>query len=481
MFDRLFFKAMALFMAFSLIIALPLPVFAASAQETIDANMTLPVSSNNIENWPKGPAVGAETACLIDVNTGTILYNKNMDKAEFPASTTKVMTCLLAAEKCSMDEIVTFSKEAVFGIEPGSSNVGMDVGQSITMEEALYCIMLASANEVASAVAEHVGGSIDGFADMMNEKAKELGCTNTHFVNANGLHNDEHYTTAHDLALITAAYFKNEQLRKIASTTYYEVHATATQPDEFGIPNHHKMLPGKPYAYENIIGGKTGYTNRARQTLVTCAEKNGMMLACAVMRDEAPYQYKDTTALMEYGFENFKQINVSDNENQYNIDNANFFNTNINIFGNSKTIFTIDATDKIILPVTADFSNVTSELVYDDNDESALARIQYYYNDIPVGEGHILLANPNVKKFEFGAEPVKKTESISADTMHEGKNVYFVNIVPILIGVGSFILLLFILFIVRAFVRNYSFAKRRRKNIKKKSRRYRSEFDDFDF
>lgn len=449
------------------------------ADENLEERLLIPVSSNSIENWPQGPAVYAKTACLIDAKSGTILYNKNMDDKQFPASTTKVMTCLLAAENCSMDEMVTFSKEAVFGIEKDSSNVGMDVGQSITMEEAIYCIMLASANEVASAVAEHVGGSIDEFAKMMNERAKELGCTNTHFINANGLFSEEHYTTAHDLALITAAYFNNEQLRKIASTTYYEMHATSTQPDEFGIANHHKMLPGRAYAYENFVGGKTGFTVMARQTLVSCAEKGDMRLVCAVMRDEAPHQYTDTTDLFEYGFNNFKEWKVAENEHNYTIDNANFFHTDINIFGNSQTLFTLDNNDIVTLPITADFSNCESTLNYDDNDKNLLAGIDYTYNGAFVGSGKILLANPEVTTFKFGENP--KKENIDAKELNGNRNIIFVNIVPILIVTGSVILLLFIIFTISALLKNYNFALRRRRNIIRRNKRYKSEFDDFDF
>lgn len=479
-----FFKRMAtILLSFLLLINTALCVSGdeLTRDDIIALNQSMTVSTNAVDGWPQGPMIGAESACLLDADTGAILYAKNMDQPHFPASTTKVMTCLLAAENSNMDEIVTFSKEAVWGIERDSSNVGMDVGQSITMEQAIYCIMLASANEVASAVAEHVGGSIEGFADMMNKRAKELGCTNTHFVNANGLHNSEHYTTAHDLALITAAYFKNEQLRKIASTTYYEMHATKTQPDEFGIGNHHKMLPGKAYAYENIVGGKTGYTNMARQTLTTCAEKNGMTLICSVMRDEAPYQYTDTRDLFEYGFNNFKKLNIYEHEHSYSIDNANFFQTDIDIFGNSSTVFTVDETDFITVPNHADFSDTVSNLIYNDNDEDILANLQYTYSGMNVGCGHLLLANPNVTAFEFGAEPTAERTTVVKEREKEGINVVFVNVKPILIGIGILIVIVLISFILHALFKNYSFARKRRRNILRRSRRYKSEFDDFDF
>lgn len=476
--NKLFKKLLSILLILNLSVSFSITTFASEQEDILAENMAMEIESNNYKGWPEGPILGAESACLLDIETGTVLYAKNMNKREYPASTTKVMTCLLAAENCSMDEIVTFSKEAVFGIEKDSSNVGMDVGQSITMEEAIYCIMLASANEVASAVAEHVGGSIDNFADMMNKKAKELGCTDTHFVNANGLHNDEHYTTAHDLALITAAYFKNEQLKKIASTTYYEMHATSTQPDEFGIANHHKMLPGKPYAYEFIVGGKTGYTVRAHQTLATCAEKDGVTLVATVMRDEAPHQYSDTKSLFEYGFNYFNKWNIAENENRYKINNANFFQTDNGIFGTTETTFYIKEEENIILPITADFNDTNVTLEYNETDDNYLALLTYSYNDSVVGKGHIILNNPSIPAFEFGAEPtIIETEEIKEDQ----SNILFVNYKPILIGIGSVVLALFIFFMLKAFFNNFSFSRRRRLKLIKKQRRYKSEFDDFDF
>ena len=269
----------------ALSLSVPCAVFAddPSREDINAARRALPVSSNSIPGWPQGPETASESAILMEADTGVILYAKNIDVQHYPASTTKVMTCLLAAENCSMDEMVGFSKNAVFGIDRGSSNVGMDIGQYITMEEALYCVMLASANEVAVAVAEHVAGSVEDFALMMNKRAKELGCTNTNFVNPNGLPDEEHLTTAHDLALISQAFNENETLRRIAGTRIYDVVATDTQPDSFTMVNHNKLYPGNSYSYDYTTWGKTGYTNVARETLVTCAEKDGMNLICVVM------------------------------------------------------------------------------------------------------------------------------------------------------------------------------------------------------
>ncbi len=261
------------------------------------------------------PAVVAESAVLMDVDTGVILYEKNAHRKQFPASITKILTCLLARENTELTDMVTFSHQAVFGIERGSSNIGIDEGEQLTMEQCLYATLLESANEVAAGIAEHVGGSPEGFSAMMNEKAKELGCTESNFVNANGLPDDNHYTSAYDMALISRAFFQDETLTKISGTVLYHIPATATQKDEIDLRNHHRMLEGcqfgSKYCYDYTIGGKTGYTDTARHTLVTCGEKNGHRLVCVVLKDEKWKNYIDSTALLEYGFACYEKEEVS--------------------------------------------------------------------------------------------------------------------------------------------------------------------------
>ena len=197
-----------------------------------EARKSLPIQSNEIANWPQGPQIGAEGAILMEANTGTVLYAKNIDEKLYPASTTKIMTALLAIENSQMDEMVTFSHDAVFSIERGSSNMGMDEGQSIPMEQALYGILVYSANEVCNAVGEHIAGDMNSYVEMMNQKAAQLGCTNTHFVTTNGLHDENHYTTPRDLATIARAFFANPTLSKMSGTAYYHVPQSPTQPDD---------------------------------------------------------------------------------------------------------------------------------------------------------------------------------------------------------------------------------------------------------
>ncbi len=459
---------------------LPVHATADELSEAAEARKLLPVQTNNIENWPAGPAIGAESAILLEANTGVILYAKNIDEKQFPASTTKIMTCLLAVEHANLNDIIPFSHKAVFSIERGSSNIGMDEGQSITLEQALYGIMVGSANEVANAVAEYVGGDMESFAEMMNEKATELGCKNTHFVNAHGLHADDHYTSAYDLATIASAFFRNELLSKVANTASYHFEPTATQPDEFTIRNKHKLISGE-IKCENIIGGKTGYTDIARQTLVTCAEKNGMKLVCVIMKEESPEQFNDTVKLFDYGFSNFTVANVSENETQYTIENASFFQTGNDVFGNSKPILSLNKSSYLIMPKTADFKNLTSEISYHTENELSVADINYTYHGAFVGKATIDLAAENRSTYEFDHQLSEETP-ISSET--EDEKIVFVNIKKVIITIIVFAALITLFFIVRSYIKNYHFARRRyrrRSKLNARKKHHKTKFRDFDF
>ena len=454
-----------LFMACLLVLQTPVTALAVDLNEEFELRKTLPIQSNEIENWPDGPIVGAQGAILMEANTGTILYEKNIHEKLYPASTTKIMTCLLAIENCSLDEMVTFSSSAVFGIEPGSSNAGIDVGEQISMEECLYIILMYSANEVTAGVGEHIAGSMDAFIDMMNQRAKELGCLNTHFNNSNGLPDEEHYTTPYDLALIAKEFYKNETLRKISSTSFYTVHPTATQPDQWDMQNHHKLCKRLPYEYDGFIGGKTGYTNVARQTLVSGAERNGMRLICVVMKEESPYQFTDTVALFDYGFNNFTRFNVAENDSTYTMTNTDFFNTNSDIFGSSKQIISIDANDYIVLPNNAEFADTTSELVYDNTTGDDIANISYQYNGVNVGTAGIKLASDTGEAYDFDS-PVIEKKPTKKDLQAQAK-VIFINVIKVL-GIVLIIAGLFVAgCFIKSYLNGYHFGNKRRRRSNK--------------
>lgn len=439
------------------------------------------VEPSEIENWPMGPEVASEGAVLIEANTGTVLYSKNMNQRFYPASTTKILAALLAIEHAKLDEIVSFSNEAVFSIERGSSNMGMDVGQQITMEQCLYGILVYSANEVTNAVAEHVAGDIDSFVGMMNEKAAELGCSNSHFVTTNGLHDDRHYTTPYDLAQIGRAFFANETLAKMSGTRYYKIEPSAKQPDLIELYTHNK-LTNNTYPYEGYVGGKTGYTTLANQTLISCAKRNGMTLICVVMNVDSPGQYTDTVALFDYGFNNFSRVNVAENEKDYTLMNSDFFKKEGDIFGESETIMSIEPSDSIILPATIDFDMVQSELKYVDDPSSpdSVAVIDYSYEGMPLGSANIVLAQDQ-PAYDF------ESPNVVTDTEDDAEKnfVIFVNVARvILIVLGVFVLITLIIFLGK-YIKEFNFSIfRRRKymfkdNTKKLSYRIAEKFRNY--
>lgn len=457
-------------------------------QEEAEARKALPIQSNEIDNWPAGPQVSAQAAILMDANTGVILYSKNIHERLYPASTTKIMTALLAMEKGNLDDMVDFSHEAVFSVPADGSNMGMDEGESVSLEECLYGIMVASANEAANAAGEYISGSIDDFVSLMNERAQEIGCTDTHFTNPNGLHDDQHYTSAYDLALISSLFFRNEMLCKISNTARYHFEATATQPDDFYKNNKHQLINGE-IPYEGILGGKTGYTNDSRQTLVTCAEQNGMRLVCVVFKEESPQQFTDTVELFDYGFHNFQVLNISENEKKYNIESTGFLQIGNDVFGSSKPILSIDTDSYVIIPNTVSFQDLDSEIDYSQSNENRVAGIEYSYHGMYVGNAYLNLVTDNASSYEFDTNmtstdvSVEKTEAES-ETDVESQDTIFINIKKVLVIILVAAAAVITIFMIQALITNRRTAKRRNNRIKRKQRRrsrMRADFDDFDF
>lgn len=247
------------------------------------------------------PEISSEAGVLLNASDGTLLFSKNGDARYYPASITKLMTALLVAENCSLSDRVTFSKAATTNLESGAVTLGLVEGDTLTVEQSLYGLMLKSANEVANGLAEHVSGSVSAFAARMNARAAQLGCTGTNFANPNGLNNSNHYTTPHDMALIARAAFENDTVRKAASTLTYQIPATKNAGARTVSMGHKMLYSSDSRYYSGIVGGKTGYTSLAGNTLVTCAERNGVRLIAVIMKSKSTH-YADTKALLDYGF-----------------------------------------------------------------------------------------------------------------------------------------------------------------------------------
>lgn len=269
------------------------------------------IDTNSIENWPQGPELYSETAILMEAETGTILYNKGMNEKRYPASITKIMTAMLALEHCTLDEQVVFTEACLQDQVAGSGNIAMQVGEILTMEECLLACMVRSANDVATQIAEHVGGTVDNFVDMMNQKAQELGCQNTHFVNASGMPDDNHYSTAYDMALIFREAIKNEDFVRIIGTQSFSIGPTNMNSEVRSFSSHHALVAqSAPECYEGCFGGKTGVTDAAKNTLVSGATRNGMTLIAVAFRAEPGEVVYDHTQLFNYGFDNFQKVAV---------------------------------------------------------------------------------------------------------------------------------------------------------------------------
>lgn len=481
--NKCFYKmmtgALSLFCAGSLVMGQSITAFAiVDKEERIAAHQAIPVESNKIENWPQGPVVSAESAILMDLDTGAILYSKNIHAREYPASTTKILTTLIASEKCSLDETITFSHDAVYGIPRDSNHIAMNEGDTLSMEQCLNAILIRSANEVSYAVAEHISGTWDAFADLMNQRAKELGCVDSHFVNPNGLPDENHYTSAYDLAMIGRAFFSNELLCKITTTSKLVIPKTEEDLVEW---NKMELLPNHKYPYKYLVGCKTGYTDVARYTLVSCAEKDGMKLICVVLNEENPYQYEDTISLFNYGFSNFDKINISQTETKYNIDNAGSFYSDNDIFGSSDPILSLNKDDFIILPKTADFSDTVSTISYDTTAENQAALITYTYHDTYIGSVSVDLATNSEGTYTFDsvtddspAIEETKAPTKKSDGERKGTSFIFINIVKVLAWILGIVTVVFLLLFLRAFLKNYQFSKRgtRRSWRRERRRRY---------
>ena len=428
-----------------------------SSDESMSEDLDI-ITTNEIANWPTGPELNAKAAVLIEANTGVVLYAKNMHKHMYPASTTKLMTALIAAENSDMNEDVSFSYDAVFSLEPGSSNIGIDPGQSMPMRECLYGIMVGSANEVSNAIAEHVAGSIDGFADMMNAKVKSLGLNDTHFTNPNGLHNEDHYTSAYDLAIIAREFFKNDELRIIGNTPNHHFEATSTQPDDFYVRNKHQLINKDTY-YEGVIGGKTGYTSVANECLVTGVEKEGIQLICVIMGENSPEQFSDTVKLFDYGYSNFIRMNVSENETSFLVGSLNIFPTSTDILGNSKQLLQINKDDYIIMPINITFKDLERLAEYDTGNKDEIVHIKYSYHDAYLGYGKVIVNDDINVTSPFDSSLIEEKE-IKESTKITPVFINLKIVFGIIAGLTFFVILIVhgALFLV-----NYNHGSRRRR------------------
>lgn len=416
-------KWSAIIMVFILCIFLTVPAAATSTASEDDAETDsteeIIIQTTEYPDEPtRAPDLVSEAAIVMDANTGKILYEKNAYIPEYPASITKIITCLLALENVSLSDTVTFSHDAVFGIERGSSNVGLDEGEVISVEDCLKALMIESANEAANGVAEKAAGSVSAFAELMNQRAEALGCRGSHFANPHGLHDPNHYTCAYDMALFLRAAMAYPTFRTLTSTINDEIPPTNLTAEVRPLWNALKMIrPYSKYYYESIEGGKTGYTVAANCTLATYAKKGDMELICIVLNcGSRRNTYSDTRAVFEYCFNNYSYIypltdfSFSSAGNDDNIVLSNFYKS---VSEDLLNLY-VDRNFCLVLNNSVDAGQIVTNITYSQGaNTGVLGQLEFSY------QGELLGSTPITYK-SYG-EPVTAVISSGTDAVSTGQ------------------------------------------------------------
>lgn len=352
--------------------------------------------------------LNSEAAILVEVSTGRILYEKNSTKQMYPASTTKVLTAILVIENCELDEIVTVRESSLSNIPSGYVTCNLQVGEQLSVKDLLYALMIPSANDAAYVLAEYVAGSVEEFSVMMNDKARQLGCKTTHFVNPNGIHEDSHYSSAYDLYLIADYAMKNEFFRSLVATTEYTLPATEKYPNEDRVLETTNELlneNSKKYFYKNAIGIKTGYTSKAGNCLIGGTSRDGLEFIAVVLNGGTTNEglnsrYVDSKKLFEYAYDNFtltKIIEKGSVVQTLEIENGTKESKHLDLV--------IDETITVVNNKSIDMNSVIPEITLREVLEAPIAAgetigtIKYKVDDIEYSAK--LLAKTSVEKVDY--------------------------------------------------------------------------------
>lgn len=384
--------------------------------------------------WPSDVGIVAGAGIAVDADTGAVLFGQQIHVPYPPASIVKLLTALVVVENCSMDEIVTFSHDAVYNLEAGAGNkLSLAEGDQISVRDCLHMMVLLSSNQSANALAEHVAGSREGFVELMNQKAAQLGCSpeETHFANPSGLNDEQQYVSAYDMALIAAAAFENEEVFAISSTKRYSVGPTINNPQGANISMEHRIVMeesrGSEYYCEGAMAGKTGYTSLAGNTLVTYAERNGRRIISVILKGSDKYQYyMDAKNIMNFGFVSFKNEAVNGNETFLEEQEE------LELGGTTYPVSQLRLEDEAVtLPATAQFTDAARTLVTElpeGHPPAAVGILEYTYKDRKIGSAYIIdrkleteLANQAAVEASRAAEEASRAEeeSRAAETATE--------------------------------------------------------------
>lgn len=337
------------------------------------------------------PQVASKSAILVQEGTGRILFEKNADEKVYPASTTKIMTAVLALEALKPTDVLTASEEAI-QIDRDGSNMGILYREELTVEQLLYGLLVHSANDAANVLAEAVSGTIPAFIEEMNAKAQELGMTDTHFVNTHGYHDPDHYTTARDMVKLSMYAMQNELFRTIVATPTLEMAPTNRYEEIRYLSSNNALLnpmKGYQYIYEGAKGIKTGHTKDAGYCLASYAERNGLGFFCVTMGSEVDYEgndsFIDTIHLFDYGFEGFKLQTVSNTNEIVATKEVKWGK------GDDQAVLSAKELLEVLLPRDYDKDKLTQEIYVEERlvapveKGDILGRAEYFYDGQSVG------------------------------------------------------------------------------------------------
>ncbi len=413
-------------------------IYAAESVKTTEPSGTT-VYAEGID-WPIEPEISGKSSILIEVESGGVIYSSEPDKELYPASITKIMTGLLAVENLNLTDNITFTQEMLESIPYDAAILGVSAGETMTVEDCLYALMLRSCNDIAIALAYEISGDEVEFGKLMTQRAIEIGAVNTNFVNSTGLHDDNHYTTARDMALIAVEAIKNPTFAKIWGTQSFSLDS---YDDDYVIWHRHDMLiKGRGNYYAPAVGGKTGYTDEAGRTLVTCAESNGMKLVSVILFSTNEEVFNDTKTLMNYGFDNFKKVTANANDSRFMGSVNQGFSIVNHLLNNESSIFGL-GNETVVIPINESLSDIGYMIKMEEsNQEGIIASIKYIHGENVLGETKLL----SIGKSNNALASIVKPENVETKSETQLKEAFVIEIKYIIIGIA--IVLIVALYIV---------------------------------
>lgn len=377
-------------------------------------------------SWPSINSTDSESVFIVELSRFSTLYEKDADTRRYPASTTKILTCLLTLENCSLDETVVFSERAV-NLEEQATNINSEAGEEMSVRDCLYGLMLASGNDCANALAEHISGSIEAFADLMNERAAQIGCTGSHFQNPSGLFGSEHYTTARDMALIAQEAYKNSMFVSIINTFKYSMGPTNMH-DERTFKNWNELVnPDSENYSPDVIGGKTGYLDEAGRCLVTFASKNNLTTIIVQFMGDYYGIFSEAKSLLDFVYTNFTMKNVSSEESRFS-------------YVSDRASMVLDTSAQILAIKDRPISDFDSTIIFAEDmenpDENLYATINYSFAGHELGRANV---------YKEKAPQVKKASFI---------NVYSISVLHIIIFILALIIAIFLISMIKVRKKN---------------------------